>query len=829
MSFAFAHQSKTNKAVDKKKSTHPVYNSSVPDHRTKNLNGDSPDSILHLQRAIGNQAVQKLVHANVIQTKLRISQAGDVYEQEADQVAEQVMRFINVKENVPSLSIINGGMVNRKCQSCQEEEETEMNISRKSNDGIGLEISENVTNSLHTVGLPLESTTRNFMESRFGHDFGGVRIHTGKSVARAADSINAKAYTLGKKIFFGEGQYEPHGRNGSWLLAHELAHVVQQSSVNSLDPLTASPTLISRQPATSVSRPVTKPTEKTAHKEPVDRVDGILADRVRLFEVLVWGDRYVAVLDRIKNPWSERYTPRALTAAAFASVVQYMVKTSPPISQIITIFEEMQRDPTKSITFPTKFGPSAVDRRYFVRIERDLVSTTIARLGIELSEEGRQLETEARFGAFLVQLLVEVAQNFGSVRQHLDTNATLRKAKLTSKNVFTMLTEPTLRQAAAEFAKSHKVLLSLNDVRKRDWTALARDWTFLKPVQWAGVLADITVAFVAAAGRGAIERRELRRRHELNELLRPHQLQVSAADSYRFILETYDSASSVTVDFVGPVAIEGGQTITNARGQQLFILRAGSQIIYQNLSDLRFYEQSAQGVQQELVYGVYALVAEKTKYIIPMTQLLFDITAAIFPPARIPIIAVKVLSVAHNYLAKEDELLALAENFLISLRAFNELLPGFLRKAIWATAKGGLGELFYTTPTATPKDILLLALRIGSAALRGIARAKYKMIEDVVKVVWIHVRHELKTIGSKFLLAKISSEIVVGKPIDPNASVERLTREFLRFVEKEAGYYAQLVMNMSPEDIERLPWEIEHLVTNGDAIVNLISDILAWV
>ena len=163
-----------------------------------------------------------------------VSQPGDIYEQEADRVAEQVMRVTNVQENAVSLSTMNDEIISRKCQSCQEEEETEMNINRKANHGTGPKISENVeqhvTNALHARGSPLESTTRNFMESRFGLDFGSIRIHTDEMAARSARSVNALAYTIGNDVVFGGGQYQTNTFDGRRLLAHELTHTIQQNS-----------------------------------------------------------------------------------------------------------------------------------------------------------------------------------------------------------------------------------------------------------------------------------------------------------------------------------------------------------------------------------------------------------------------------------------------------------------------------------------------------------------------------------------------------------------------------------------------------------------------
>jgi hypothetical protein len=79
-------------------------------------------------------------------------------------------------------------------------------------------------------GRPLDPATRIFFETRFGHDFGGVRVHTGTGASRAAHSVSALAYTVGSNVVFRDGQYDPGSRAGRWLLAHELAHVVQQGA-----------------------------------------------------------------------------------------------------------------------------------------------------------------------------------------------------------------------------------------------------------------------------------------------------------------------------------------------------------------------------------------------------------------------------------------------------------------------------------------------------------------------------------------------------------------------------------------------------------------------
>ena len=81
---------------------------------------------------------------------------------------------------------------------------------------------------LRSSGVALESGTRTYFESRFGHDFGGVRVHADADAAAASCDVGARAYTSGDHIVFASGQYAPRTRAGMRLLAHELAHVVQQ-------------------------------------------------------------------------------------------------------------------------------------------------------------------------------------------------------------------------------------------------------------------------------------------------------------------------------------------------------------------------------------------------------------------------------------------------------------------------------------------------------------------------------------------------------------------------------------------------------------------------
>lgn len=162
-----------------------------------------------------------------IQTKLTINEPGDAYEQEADRVADQVMRM-------PEPKLQKACRCGGECPKCQRGkmglEPIGLQTSRLQGIESGrTEAPTEVRAVLARTGQPLNATTREFMEHRFGHDFSQVRIHSDKRAAESADAINARAYTVGQNIVFGHGEYTPSTLSSRRLLAHELTHVIQQS------------------------------------------------------------------------------------------------------------------------------------------------------------------------------------------------------------------------------------------------------------------------------------------------------------------------------------------------------------------------------------------------------------------------------------------------------------------------------------------------------------------------------------------------------------------------------------------------------------------------
>ena len=114
------------------------------------------------------------------------------------------------------------------CAECEEEERAQR--KEKGTSSTSTEAPSVVNEAIQYGGKPLDTGMRSFMESRFGHDFSQVKIHTDAVAAKSANAINALAYTSGNHIVFNEEQYALQTDSGKKLLAHELTHVVQQSS-----------------------------------------------------------------------------------------------------------------------------------------------------------------------------------------------------------------------------------------------------------------------------------------------------------------------------------------------------------------------------------------------------------------------------------------------------------------------------------------------------------------------------------------------------------------------------------------------------------------------
>ena len=145
-----------------------------------------------------------------IQAKLAVNAPGDIYEQEADRVADQVLA-------TPGQAV----------------RSAPLQIQRLAGSSGGqMEAPASVDRALASPGRPLEPALRRDMEQPFGYDFSRVRVHTGTAAEQSAREVNASAYTVGHDIVFGADKFKQRANEGRRLLAHELTHFVQQSGAD---------------------------------------------------------------------------------------------------------------------------------------------------------------------------------------------------------------------------------------------------------------------------------------------------------------------------------------------------------------------------------------------------------------------------------------------------------------------------------------------------------------------------------------------------------------------------------------------------------------------
>jgi hypothetical protein len=166
----------------------------------------------------------RLLAAPASASALTIGDRDDALEHEADRLADQAMRAPEAVAAASPAPV----RLSRTCAAC-EEADRESRLRRKGDAAAAGAAPASVAQALGGPSQPLDAATRAFFEPRFGLDFGEVRVRTGAAAARSARDVNAQAYTVGRDIVFAANRFAPATPEGRRLIAHELAHVVQQS------------------------------------------------------------------------------------------------------------------------------------------------------------------------------------------------------------------------------------------------------------------------------------------------------------------------------------------------------------------------------------------------------------------------------------------------------------------------------------------------------------------------------------------------------------------------------------------------------------------------
>lgn len=180
-----------------------------------------------------------------IQTKMTIGQPNDKYEQEADQVADQVVSKLQRMESPEEELQMQRADRHLQKEEASEAEEEELQMkpdlqrempeeelqmkSEKGEAPVASQQIESTINQRKGSGSPLPDLLRSKLEQAIGADFTGVKVHTDQTADTLNRSLSAKAFTTGQDIFFKSGEYNPTSTTGQKLLTHELTHTVQQN------------------------------------------------------------------------------------------------------------------------------------------------------------------------------------------------------------------------------------------------------------------------------------------------------------------------------------------------------------------------------------------------------------------------------------------------------------------------------------------------------------------------------------------------------------------------------------------------------------------------
>ncbi len=178
-----------------------------------------------------------------LQPKLRVNAPGDIYEQEADRIANQVMGMPGREVPDGSQNLCPPAGCKTRLRRFQNAiDEQELLQPKRTGDPVRSVTAARDLDAARGSGRPLPGYLCDFFQARMGADLGEVTVHTGQNAGALTRELNARAFTFGQDIFFAAGEWSPTNDRGRWLIAHELAHTMQSNRGQVLHRKTSAPT-----------------------------------------------------------------------------------------------------------------------------------------------------------------------------------------------------------------------------------------------------------------------------------------------------------------------------------------------------------------------------------------------------------------------------------------------------------------------------------------------------------------------------------------------------------------------------------------------------------
>ncbi len=276
--------------------------------------------------------------APIVQARLHMNPPDDQYEREAEEIANLLTRSPNFNA-IPA-----DGMDQGIAPPTLRVQASPLS----GNAGLA-DIPPTLEAEIATLpysGMPLSAAERSFFEPRFGHDFSNVRIHTDAQASHLAQELNAEAFTVGPDIAFAAGAYAPGTTEGQHLIAHELTHVVQQTTGGVGQQVAASPA-VQRQEAEPTAEPVPTPSpEATATPQPGQGGPGPVGEGVGYVSVHVGTTMTAeAALRELYQQGARQISQQALNMVASGTSVEEAARWATEARNQLKVDIRMQGSP----------------------------------------------------------------------------------------------------------------------------------------------------------------------------------------------------------------------------------------------------------------------------------------------------------------------------------------------------------------------------------------------------------------------------------------------------------------------------------------------------
>jgi hypothetical protein len=571
-------------------------------------------------------------------------------------------------------------------------------------------------------------------------------------------------------------------------------------------------------------------TTAVAGKSQTDVVDAFLESRKSLYRVALVGTNVHVSLPR-SHDWTARYTSRALTEGAVGAAINVIYAGGATSAQVRKAYETV-------VGHGVKFTPASKQMQGVGAVHMTIIDDKAwAKIADALNLPPKFMAEawRAKFGeAKLIHFALDVAYDaFDKLVPHF-TAKQLAASKMNVAMVRYMLEKRT--QSMIEVAKRHPAAAPWRAAYKRN---LALHWVERGPVladldtvpmsQWAKTILELAAATRDILRKQIARQREEDRKHARNEHLRPHEIQVDNAAA--FILENFEPTRKVQLYTTGWI-VHGGQTLTNIKGEPIYLLRAETdRIIFQHLGSGRFYQQTLEGFSEEQLYGIYVAAGEKAKGVIPLTKWVIGLAGAVFPVVRYGLMATDVLNAGFQLKKNRAELERSYESVKLAYGNIDTLLPGVLPKIWDAVLDKRNAALFNPLKNPDLGAWLKVIIRVVMMRQARIVNASYvaDAVHGFLNKAWAAIKKGLGALWEVVKHVAVVAPAVAGSTgVSGHRALDLARQRLLNLGVSDAPAIVAQIQRLSQADQQRLGREIQDLIRSGTELMEIIKRSLSW-